>query len=168
MISGLVSIIVLNWNGKKLLQECLEALCGQTYKHLEIVFVDNGSTDGSVSFVVESFPVVRIVKLDHNYGFAGGNVRGLGVCDGEFIALLNNDTRVKEDWLENLISPMMKDSSIGICASKLLVDSTGRVDSAGDLVTTWGVGFKRGCGENPDLYADEQPVFGACAAAGSL
>ena len=165
MISGLVSIIVLNWNGKRFLRECLEALCNQTYRELEVIFVDNGSTDGSVDFVVEQFPFIRIVKLDQNYGFAGGNRKGLGYCKGDYIALLNNDTRVEGKWLENLVSPMIKDSSVGICASKLLVETTGRIDSAGDVLTTWGVGFKRGCGGDPNLYLDEQKVFGACAAA---
>ncbi len=165
MIPGLVSIIVLNWNGKRLLKECLETVSCQTYQSSEIVFVDNASSDGSVDFVIEHFPHIRIVQLDQNYGFAGGNARGLEVCEGEFIALLNNDTRVEINWLENLLSPMMKDSSVGICASKLLVDPTGEIDAAGDVVTTWGVGFKRGCGGASNLFREEQPVFGACAAA---
>ena len=165
MISDLVSIIVLNWNGKRFLRECLESLCNQTYRELEIIFVDNDSIDGSVDFVVEQFPFIRVVKLDQNYGFAGGNRKALGYCKGDYIALLNNDTRVEGKWLENLVSPMIKDSSVGICASKLLVEMTGRIDSAGDVLTTWGVGFKRGCGEDPNLYLDEQNVFGACAAA---
>jgi len=165
VISGLVSVIVLNWNGKRFLRECLEALCHQTYRELEVIFVDNGSTDRSVDFVVEQFPFIRIVKLDQNYGFAGGNRKGLGYCKGDYIALLNNDTRVEGKWLENLVSPMIRDSSVGICASKLLVETTGRIDSAGDVLTTWGVGFKRGCGGDPNLYLDEQHVFGACAAA---
>jgi hypothetical protein len=165
VVSGLVSIMVLNWNGKCLLEECLLALGKQTYPTLEVIFVDNGSTDGSVDFVVEHFPLIRVVKLYKNYGFAGGNSKGLGFCNGEFIVLLNNDTHVDEKWLENLVIPMIKDSSVGICASKLIVESTGRIDSAGDTLTTWGVGFKRGCGEEQNLYLDEQYIFGACAAA---
>ena len=164
-VCDLVSIIILNWNGESLLDECLSALSKQTYSPYELIFVDNGSTDGSVDFVIERFPFIRVVKLDQNYGFAGGNRKGLEYCSGDFIALLNNDTYVEEKWLENLVSPMMKDSSVGICASKLVVDSTGKIDSAGDVLTTWGVGFKRGCGGDPNLYLEEQNVFGACAAA---
>ncbi len=165
MNSGLVSIIVLNWNGKFFLKECLVALGTQTYRDVEIIFVDNGSTDRSIDFVVEQFPLIRIVTLDKNYGFAGGNIRGLEVCKGEFIALLNNDTRVEATWLENLVVPMKKNASVGICASKLLVETTGKIDSAGDMLTSWGVGLKRGCGGDPHLYGDEQNIFGACAAA---
>lgn len=157
--------MVLNWNGKAFLQECLLALCRQTYANYEIIFVDNGSTDGSIEFVKENFPRVKLVELLENYGFAGGNIRGFEVCEGEFIALLNNDTCVNEKWLENLVVPMNRDMSVGICASKLLVESTGKIDSAGDCLTTWAVGFKRGCGQESKSYTDQEEVFGACAAA---
>ena len=96
MKSDLVSVIVLNWNGKRFLKDCLDALSHQTYQALEVIFVDNDSSDGSVDFVVEHFPFVRVVTLDRNYGFAGGNSKGLGFCHGEFVVLLNNDTRVED------------------------------------------------------------------------
>lgn len=147
--------------------ECLTALNRQTYPYYEIIFVDNGSTDGSVEFVAKHFPQVKLVQLLENYGFAGGNNKGLAVCKGEFIALLNNDTCVQDQWLENLLQPMKRDVHVGICASKLIADGTDLIDSAGDTLTVWGVGFKRGCGEKwGSAYLVEDYVFGACAAAG--
>ncbi len=162
---NLVSVIVVNWNGRSYLPECLSALSRQTYSPYEIIFVDNGSTDGSVDFVVKKFPHIKLIELSENQGFAGGNIKGWECSRGEFIALLNNDTQVDENWLENLIKPMGMDSSVGICASKLLVESTGKIDSAGECLSTWAVGFKRGFGRESNGYTEQEGVFGACAAA---
>jgi GT2 family glycosyltransferase len=160
-----VSIIVLNWNGKRFLADCLEALRGQTHVNREIILVDNGSTDLSVQFVKESFPDVKIVELSENVGFSGGNLEGLKVAGGEFTALVNNDARVDKEWLERLIQPMVEDSKIGVCASKLILEGTRTINSAGGRITTAGVGFDRGFGESDELYNIAEFVFGACAAA---
>ena len=160
-----VSIIVVNWNGQRLLKGCLEALCSQTYTNREIIVVDNASRDSSVCFVRESFPQVKIVELSQNKGFAGGNWEGLKIAKGEFIALVNNDARADNMWLENLLQPMLVDGEVGICASKLILEGTQRINSAGDSVTTAGVGFNRGLGADGALYSFAEPVFGACGAA---
>jgi GT2 family glycosyltransferase len=161
----LVSIIVVNWNGEGLLKDCLESLSRQSHISREIILVDNGSTDGSVSFVRESFPEVRIVELAENKGFTGGNLEGFRVSQGEYIALLNNDTRADERWIENLLRPMLEDPSIGICASKLLIDGTRAVNSAGAGLTTAGVGFDRELGPDGVLLNGVESVFGASGAA---
>jgi GT2 family glycosyltransferase len=160
-----ISVIVVNWNGQGLLQECLESLCRQKYGSLEIILVDNGSTDSSVQFVTETFPAVKVVPLGENRGFTGGNLAGLAVSQGEFIALINNDTRAEPLWLEHLIQPMLDDDHIGMCASKLIVDGTRVIDSSGDGIGTGGVGYKRGTGMDAAFYASPDDVFGACAAA---
>jgi GT2 family glycosyltransferase len=160
-----VSMIVVNWNGRKLLKDCLDCLSLQTYLNRETIFVDNNSKDSSVSFVRENFPDVKIVELANNCGFTGGNLAGLEAAGGEFIALINNDTRAEETWLENLIRPMIDDEKVGICASKLIIDGTDKIDSAGDGLTSAGVGFKRGLRKAKSHYVQEETVFGACAAA---
>ena len=160
-----VSLIIVNWNGKPLLKDCLSTISHQTYAPYEIIVVDNGSTDGSGDFLTQNFPHVQLIQLPRNYGFSGGNAKGLEVAKGDFIALLNNDTRVKNDWLEQLIQPMLDDPALGLCASKLILNATGRLESAGDGLTTWGVGFKRGLEQDPDRYSGREEVFGASAAA---
>jgi GT2 family glycosyltransferase len=147
------------------LNECLSTLSRQIYSSYEIIVVDNGSSDGSVEFLRKNFPHVQLVQLADNNGFAGGNIKGLEVAQGKFIALLNNDTRVDENWLNNLIQPMLSDPTIGICSSKLILNGTGKLESAGDGLTTWGVGFKRGFEQDPALYNLPDLVFGASAAA---
>jgi GT2 family glycosyltransferase len=161
-----ISVIVVSFNGRRFLHDCLEALSRQTYPHYEIIFVDNGSADSSVLFVRESYPGIKIVELSENRGFAGGNAAGLKVAEGDLIALLNNDARPEAKWLENLVVPMLHDPKVGICASKLLLDDgTDKINSAGDGVTTAGVGFNRGLGQEAACYGSSDLVFGACAAA---
>jgi GT2 family glycosyltransferase len=169
MISGennnKVSIIVVNWNGERFLKDCLGALTGQSYLNYEIILVDNGSSDNSVCFTRENFPEVKIVKLTENKGFTGGNAAGLEVAQGAYVALVNNDARPEKAWLENLIQPMLRDRTIGICASKLVFENTRTVNSAGDGLTTAGVGFNRGLSRDAADFNVSQPVFGACGAA---
>ncbi len=160
-----VSIIIVSWNGEQLLKDCLESLCHQTYCTYEIIPVDNGSTDTSVHHVNAMFPEVNIVGLAENKGFAGGNIEGLKRCTGDYIALLNNDTRTDERWLEHLLQPMLEDPKIGICASKIIIDGTRRINSAGDGLTTAGVGFNRGLWKDSACYDTQELVFGGCGAA---
>ena len=126
------SIIVLNWNGKRYLEECLHALFTQTYSPYEIILVDNGSHDGSVDFVAERFPAVRIIENGENLGFAAGNNVAIRVARGDYIVTLNNDTRAEPDWLEELVKVVETDPKIGMCASKMLFYyHTGILNSTG-------------------------------------
>src|SRR5262245_46463444 len=163
--SNTVSVIVVNWNGERFLQDCLGALSGQTYANYEIILVDNGSSDNSVCFTRKNFPEVKVVVLRENTGFTGGNAEGLEVAGGDFVALVNNDARPEKTWLENLVHRMVTARPIGICASKLIVENPRILNSAGDGLTTAGVGFNRGLGQNATQFDASEPVFGACGAA---
>jgi GT2 family glycosyltransferase len=88
------SLIIVNWNGRDLLEDCLPSLENQTITAEEIIVVDNGSNDDSVEFLKISFPSVKVVTLDKNYGFAKANNIGIRLASGSRIALLNNDTVV--------------------------------------------------------------------------
>lgn len=118
--SPLVSVIIVNWNGKQLLKECLESLRIQSFKDFEIIVVDNGSSDGSGEFIKVFWPEVRLVELTSNRGFAGGNNAGISIAKGKYLALLNNDTKVDKDWLKNLIEIAEKTPHAGMFASKIL------------------------------------------------
>ncbi|MDP4092254.1 MAG: glycosyltransferase family 2 protein [Bacillota bacterium] len=166
MNTNVISVIILNWNGKQHLSECIASVQNQTYKNYEVILVDNGSTDGSQDFIKSNFPDVNLVCLDRNYGFAKGNNLGIEASQGEYIVLLNNDTRVEVDWLENLHKCISTDPAVGFCASKMISYYDNRViDSAGDGFAVCGAGFKRGHGDIPDRYMENDYVFGACAGA---
>ena len=164
-----VSIIVINYNGKGFIANCFEALGRQCFEEFEIVIVDNGSLDDSLyqikRFLKESSigSLVKLIPRNKNKGFAGGNLEGLKHTNGEYVALLNNDTEPDEKWLEELVKAMDSNPEVGICASKLIVYGSDIVDSAGDAYSRSLKGFKRGEEDGWKKFDRQEYVFGACA-----
>lgn len=162
-----VSVIILNWNGKKFLPECLDSLAAQTYRDFETVLVDNGSTDGSAEYVRGNYPWVRLVALPENTGFAEGNNRGFAACAGEYIVTLNNDTRVEPVFLEELIRPLSGDPRIGMAAARMLdYFQPVRIDAVALKIGANGLGYNIGVGEtDAGQYDGLTNVFGPCGGA---
>lgn len=163
----LISVIILNWNGKAFLNDCLLSLQEQTFKDFETIIVDNGSTDGSAEYLHEHFPWVRLLELPENTGFAEGNNRGLTAAQGEYILTLNNDTKVVPGFLAELLHPIRQNPEIGVVAAKMLnFFQTNRIDSFGIYPTKTGIGCNIGIGEiDHNQYDGQADVFGACAGA---
>lgn len=163
--NSLVSVIIVNFNGKHFLQDCLSALQHQTYSPVEIILIDNASHDSSVEFVLEHFPQVNIFIQKENLGFAGGSNAGISEAHGEYILTLNNDTIVSPGFVEELIKPMMHDPTVGMCASKMVFPD-GRINSTAICISRSGAAWDRGGGE-PDRgqYDLTEEVFGPCAGA---
>ncbi len=121
----LISIVTVNWNGKKYLDELFSSLAGLNYpaEKLQIIMVDNNSTDGSTAFVEKKFPNVEIIPLEENLGYAGGNNEGLRRARGKYIALINNDCIADPDWLCEMLSIFKNssdDAKIGAVGSKVV------------------------------------------------
>ncbi len=112
----LVSIQILNWNRAEESLRAIESAKNQTYKNIEIIFVDNGSTDNSVARVREKYPEVHVVELDQNYGCPGGRNRGIAYCKGEFIFYLDNDGVLHEKAVENAYHTIKTDKNIAVIA----------------------------------------------------
>ena len=162
-----VSVVIVNWNGQRFLQDCLSAVLAQSYADYEIILVDNGSDDGSADWVAEQFPMVRLIRNPVNLGFAAGNNQAICASRSEFIATLNNDTRVEPNWLTELVRVMESDPTIGACASKMLfADRPQMINSTGICIDRVGIAWDRRGGE-PDTNVETEPleVFGACAGA---
>lgn len=138
--STMVSIIIVNYNGKIDLEECLKSLSGINYKEYEVILVDNHSEDGSVEFVKVNYPEVKITKLDKNYGFAEPNNLGAMVAKGDLLLFLNNDTIVTPYFLTELVKVANADPKTTIFQS-LLLKLNGDVDSSGDFVNTLGIAY---------------------------
>lgn len=130
------SIIIVNWNGIKWLQNCLNSVFNQDFKSFEVIFVDNGSEDGSCEFVEKKFPKVKIINLSKNHGFAVANNIGMESAKGEILFLLNNDTVIKKDLLDKIL-PIFKDPKIGIVQPKLvLLEDKNKLDLVGAYWTS--------------------------------
>lgn len=145
---GLVSIIIINWNGKKWLPKLFESLGKLTYKQIEIVFVDNASVDDSVDWVVRHYPDTVIVKNSKNEGFANANNIGFKFAHGDYIFFLNNDTVIEPDSVSLLVSALEKDPSVGGVQGKLvLMDHPDTLDSVGAYLTPTGFLYHYGFGK---------------------
>jgi len=133
----LVSIIIVNYNGKKYLKKCLKSLERIDYDNYEIILVDNNSTDDSIEFVKNTYPSIIIIKLEKNYGFAEPNNIGAKNAKGNFLLFLNNDTEVTPNFVTELVKAAKTDKQIAICQS-LLLKPSGEIDSSGDFLDTLG------------------------------
>jgi GT2 family glycosyltransferase len=167
-LEPLVSVIIVNHNRAELLSDCINSILDQSYPNLEVLVVDNGSSDHSEE-VVNTLRDSRLswIPLYENLGFAGGCNRGLERASGEFVALLNNDATVENSWVDRLIRPMSNDPQIGMCASKILFHGTNVIDKVGHLMYLDGQNRGRGTGEEDEGQYDceDETLFpDGCAA----
>lgn len=140
--------MVVNWNRVKLLRLCLESLARQTAPPLEVIVVDNGSTDGSVEMIERDFPATLVIRNTENKGFCAANNQGIDIAQGDLIALLNNDAEADAHWLAALAGVLEGRPEIGMAASKILVHSDpGRIDKVGHLIFLDGQNRGRGTGQ---------------------
>ena len=167
MPDALVSVVIPNWNGKHFLTTCLDSLQTQSYSPIEIIIVDNASTDGSQTFIREQYPEVRLIELDTNRGFTGACNAGIEVAQGELVALLNNDTEVDTNWVRALVDAFATDPKVGIVASKMLLfDKRDHIHTVGDYFTTGGQAGNRGVWQrDTGQYNTPEYVFSACGGA---
>jgi GT2 family glycosyltransferase len=186
--AGFASIVVVNYNGRHFLADCLAALERQTVpRHrYEVLLIDNGSSDGSVAYVRERYPGVCVYSVRENLGFTGANNLGFGLARGEYVILLNNDTRVESNWLQGLLdavpprpessegprgralprkTPVADERIGGVCSKLLFRDEPGRVNSTGLVLYRDGRGGDRDF-RKPDGPATHEQieVFGGCGA----
>jgi GT2 family glycosyltransferase len=160
-----VTVIVVTFNGCFHLGNCLAALAVQTLRADQVIVVDNSSTDGSPAYLKDRHPGVTLVALTKNVGFAGGNIAGFEAATGDYIVLLNNDTKPSPDWLERLVECADSHPEVGIVASHL-TDWEGRfTDTAGDGCSVTGRGFKLREGQSTGISIESGYVFSACAGA---
>ena len=146
-----IAIVILNWNGKHYLEKFLAGVVSNSavpgFK-VEIIVADNGSTDGSVEWVMQNFETVRLIELDKNYGFTGGYNRALKQVNADYYILLNSDIEVPHNWLEPMAAFMESTPSAAACMPKLL--SYGKPNefeyagAAGGFLDMFGYPFCRG------------------------
>ena len=141
--SPLVSVIVLNYNAGELLLNCVNSLKKSTYTNLEILVVDNISSDDSQKKCKEEFPDIKLIQNDKNLGYCGGNNVGIREAKGKFIVILNPDTIVDPNWANELISAYDAFGE-GLYQPKILsLNEENIIQSTGNMLHVFGFGFAR-------------------------
>jgi GT2 family glycosyltransferase len=162
-----MSVIIVNWNGRRFLDDCLDSLRRQRFRDFETILVDNGSSDGSSVYIRSFFPEVKLVALRENRGFAGGNIAGYELASGSTIVLLNNDTEADPAWLEELHRASVVHPNAGSFASKMLYfNARNRIENCGFDMGSFGATLELGRDElDGSQWATSRAVFGACGGA---
>lgn len=168
------AIVILNWNGRKMLERFLPSVTTCCSQGDEVIIADNGSTDGSLEWLKTAYPTLRAIALDRNYGFAEGYNKALAQIDAEYYVLLNDDVEVTPGWTAPVISMLEADREAAIAQPKLLMyaqrDTFEYAGGAGGFIDSYGYPFCRGrlfntlekdCGQ----YDDACELFWASGAA---
>ncbi len=168
------AVVILNWNGRKFLEQFLPSVVQTTWSNHEVIVADNFSTDDSIVFLEKNYPAVRIVRLTQNLGFAKGYNEALKQVEADYFILLNSDVEVTDDWLEPMIELLENDVSIAACQPKILSWHDKKMfeyaGAAGGWIDKYGYPFCKGrifeiCEEDRGQYDKEEPIFWASGAA---
>lgn len=169
-----VAIVILNWNGKFFLESFLPSVYNSIYPNLEFVIGDNASTDDSVEFIKRTYPLIRVVQNDKNYGFAEGYNQVLKQVHADYYILLNSDVEVKEGWIEPVIRDMEADEEIAVAQPKILSwaqrDTFEHAGAAGGFIDRYAYPFCRGrifdhVEKDTHQYDNSHEIFWATGAA---
>lgn len=161
-----VTVVIPNYNGRAYIEQCLNALRKQSISTFDVLIVDNGSTDGSRELIESCYTEARLISYKENYGFCKAVNEGILCAETPYVILLNNDTEVEEQFVEELLKAIKRSPCIFSCGAKML-DFYQRdiVDDAGDFYCALGWAFARGKGKNDKNYNQYGKVFAACAGA---
>lgn len=159
----LVSVIIVNFNGRPLLIDCLKSVMATAYPAFEVIVVDNGSTDDSVASLnregLTSDAGIRIIALERNHGPARARNEGARAAGGRYLAFLDNDTQVDPAWITNAVAALEKDGSVGAVQCKLLFQNEpGKFDCAGEFLGPSGFLVQRAKYKETDHGQHDGPV----------
>ena len=119
-IKSIVSIVIPHWNNIEILSECLQSISSTEFPDVEIIIVDNASTDNSVQWVKSNYPNIQLIENDKNYGYAGGCNIGANSASGDYLIFLNNDTVQEKNWISVLVNTMKSNPEIAALQPKIL------------------------------------------------
>lgn len=159
------TVVIPNYNGIKYVENCLSSLYAGTVVP-EIIVVDNGSADGSLSLIKEKFPKVRLIEYSENTGFCKAVNAGIRASATEYVLLLNNDTVADSDMVKHLEAALDGERGAFSAAARMLsIQEPEKLDGAGDFYCALGWAYSRGKDEPADSYSKGGRIFSACAGA---
>lgn len=130
MNEPLVSVIILNWNGEKVIRECIDSVLRTDYSRFEVIVVDNASSDSSKDIIRSLYPHVKLIEEEKNLGWCMGNNVGIKEAKGDIIVLLNNDTIVDRNWIKEIVKKAV-DPKVGIIGCRLYFPRSNVIQSLG-------------------------------------
>ncbi len=169
-----VAIVILNWNGRKYLEQFLPSVITTSYSNYEIIIADNNSSDDSVSFIETNYPSLHVIRLSTNYGFAKGYNKALKQVQADYYVILNSDVEVHSDWIKPMVDLLESDQTIAACQPKVLSYRNKKLfeyaGAAGGWIDNFGYPFARGrvfdiCEEDKGQYDDATDIFWVSGAA---
>lgn len=159
------TVVIPNYNGMAYLQDCLGSLAKQDY-NFDIIVVDNGSKDESCSYIKKNFKEAALIALPENLGFCRAVNIGIKAADTPYVLLLNNDVKVKENFVKNMEQALEKRKDYFSMGAKMVsMKEPDKIDDAGDFYCALGWAFARGKGRPEKEYQKSGQVFSACAGA---
>lgn len=160
------SIVIVNTNELHHLKICLPTIISQNYPDFEVIVVDNASQDGSIDYIERAYPQVKVVRNQCNLGYAAANNIGFESASGDYIAVLNPDTKVEPDWLIELVSALEDDRQAAMATPKiLLLSNPERINTCGNEITLTGLTFCRGLDQPRRNYPVPETVSAVSGAA---
>ncbi|MCR5671173.1 MAG: glycosyltransferase family 2 protein [Butyrivibrio sp.] len=161
-----VTVVIPNFNGKEYLDDCLSSLGKQTFRDFDTILVDDGSTDGSASYVKEKWPEVTVIENSGNKGFAAAVNAGIRACESPYVFLLNNDTVCSEEAISSLVKVMdKKQKAFSVQAKMLALKPPHNIDDCGDYYCALGWAFTPGKDADPSRFSKREALTSACAGA---
>ncbi|MBQ7563710.1 MAG: glycosyltransferase family 2 protein [Lachnospiraceae bacterium] len=162
----IIDVIIPNYNGLKFIENCLLSISKQTLSNFDTIVVDNDSTDGSAELIRERFPWVHLIRLKKNYGFARAANEGIRHSEAEYVVLLNNDTVVNKNFIENLYKAIDNKKDVFSYQAKMVnLYNKEVMDSAGDLYCMFGWAFSVGKDKPVSEFTKDRAIFSACGGA---
>ena len=161
-----VSVIIPNYNGMACLEGVLSSLEQQAFQNFETILVDNGSSDGSVAFVMGNFPWVHIVELPDNFGFSRAVNEGIYASRTPYVLLLNNDTEVDKNFVGEMLAAIKRHKKAFSCSARMICyHDRNKLDDAGNYYSALGWAYVRGKGKDIHSFEKEGRIFASCAGA---
>ena len=156
-----VAAIIVNWNNKDVIVECIQSLLDQNRNEIDIIVSDNGSKDDSVEFIRKCFPSIKIIENGENLGFGSAVNRGLGLAKGDYLLFLNSDLKLHSECVGELAKVLESDSNVGGTIPKILhINQQSTINSLGVLINYTGIAYPNLLGEKDPGY--QEPFESAC------
>ena len=156
-----VTAIIVNWNDKDVIVECIQSLLDQNRNEIDIIVSDNGSKDDSVNFIRKHFPSIKIIENGENLGFGSAVNRGLGLAKGDYLLFLNSDLKLHSKCVGELVKVLECDTNVGGTIPKILyIDQQNTINSLGVLINYTGIAYPNLLGQKDSGY--QEPFESAC------